>query len=667
MSGSIFDALAQMGTNPGLMALTGAGGGLAQAAMPTPYRGGVPFGAALGMAAQGMGQGANNAYAAQKTQAEAESAKLQNEMLKQYVGQLPSMLGQSAGGAPTSAQPAAEAAAPTNLFNGPDPVHKSPAVQFAVASTANKLGVDPQWATRVAYAETGSENNPYSATSDKGAVGPMQLMPETAKELGVDPNDPNANIQGGVTYLQNMNRRYGGNQVLATAAYNAGPGQVDDFINKGTPLPAETMKYIGTVFGQDPQKLLTQAGAVPGEHVQLGTTNPAKVMVPTADQTQGLQPVPISDPARAAVKQLLSLRNLAMLAPSGNGWRAVAQIQAALDNMAGPGGIVSPFDYSIYSVPGALQQRAAASQATESGKVAPETQLAANKANINVAETAAKAPYEPLQPVQVPDPANPGGFVTKYLPRGAMAGTSGTISGAITGMPAPLPEQESEAKVTGDRLAKLPDQVIPAAREGANALLRVQQAELAASRASTEGLPPGQFAPELAKAVAAAKSLGVDTSALGIDPRAVSNQQIAHEALTQLSGEMLKRLFPQRITNQDINLYAPALANYGLDPAALDQILGISKTQAQYDVNRSNSMLEWQKTHNNSLSGWEQDFYQKNGYGPQLIDAINTVKPTEKSGQAAAAKPAYREGQTATGPNGAKMVFRNGAWVDVKP
>jgi soluble lytic murein transglycosylase-like protein len=123
---------------------------------------------------------------------------------------------------------------------------RSAAYEDLILEHATRHDVDPNLVRAVIQAESGFDPH---ARSPKGAMGLMQLMPETAAEYGVDnAYDPAANIGAGVAYLKSLLVRYDGDESLALAAYNAGPGAVQKYGNTVPPY-RETREYVARVRG----------------------------------------------------------------------------------------------------------------------------------------------------------------------------------------------------------------------------------------------------------------------------------------------------------------------------------------------------------------------------------------------------------------------------------
>lgn len=168
----------------------------------------------------------------------------------------------------------------------------------AIAEAAERYNLDPGLLTKVISTESGGNPN---AVSPKGAQGLMQLMPGTAKDMGVtNPNDAAQNIDGGAKYLRQMMDRFGDTKT-ALAAYNFGPGNVA----AGKEWPAETQNYVTKILGP-----AQQSGAMPS--LQQVVADPMFRGLPEPEQLkvmekidQGFAGLPLEQKPRA-LQMLLS-------------------------------------------------------------------------------------------------------------------------------------------------------------------------------------------------------------------------------------------------------------------------------------------------------------------------------------------------------------------------
>lgn len=141
--------------------------------------------------------------------------------------------------------PAALNPAPQSRIGQPASISAPASYGDALAAASHSSGLPVELLEAVIWQESRWNQ---SAISPKGAVGLMQLMPGTARDLGVNPYDAASNMLGGARYLRSLYDRYGGNLTLALAAYNAGPDRVDKA--GGIPPIRETQDYVRSVLGR---------------------------------------------------------------------------------------------------------------------------------------------------------------------------------------------------------------------------------------------------------------------------------------------------------------------------------------------------------------------------------------------------------------------------------
>lgn len=135
---------------------------------------------------------------------------------------------------------------PAQPAEQPAPSDRTLTALEIITRAAEKAGLPPEILHSVAKAESGYRTN---AVSPKGAIGLMQLMPQTAASLNADPYDPRQNAEAGAEYLAQLLEKYKNDEhqvSKAIAAYNAGPGAVDKY--RGVPPYRETVNYVNRVI-----------------------------------------------------------------------------------------------------------------------------------------------------------------------------------------------------------------------------------------------------------------------------------------------------------------------------------------------------------------------------------------------------------------------------------
>src|SRR5438067_6173930 len=131
---------------------------------------------------------------------------------------------------------------------------KPQSLNEVINTISDRHHLDPDLINSVIHAESGF--NPH-ALSPKGARGLMQLMPQTASQLGISNSfDPSANVEGGTRYLSELLQRYNFDLIKALAAYNAGPRRVEQY--RGVPPYYERRAYVARIVRDFNRKKLSQ-------------------------------------------------------------------------------------------------------------------------------------------------------------------------------------------------------------------------------------------------------------------------------------------------------------------------------------------------------------------------------------------------------------------------
>jgi soluble lytic murein transglycosylase-like protein len=163
----------------------------------------------------------------------------------------------------------------TPLIAVPEPAPKATQnLDEIIQSISGRHRIDPDLINSVIHAESGFNQH---AISRKGAQGLMQLMPQTATHLGVaDAFNPGDNVEGGTRYLRELLERYNFDVIKALAAYNAGPGRVEQY--RGVPPYSETRAYVARIIRDfNRKKLAEKKAAAAATKASKSTTRSASI------------------------------------------------------------------------------------------------------------------------------------------------------------------------------------------------------------------------------------------------------------------------------------------------------------------------------------------------------------------------------------------------------
>jgi len=256
-----------------------------------------------------------------------------------------------------------------------------------VTRAAEKYGVDPAFALSTAKAENDDFMHSVKRKSNKGAIGLMQIMPNTAKGLKIDPYNVDQNIDGGVRYLKENLDRYGGDKMLASVAYNYGPNS--NFFKTGY-LPDETRGYITRItkhggYGDVP------VGTMPTPPMQ-------KISTGAPDMAKAKYEVTVAEPDENDLKTWSP--------PPPTTEEKVASRPVDLgDAIAGGAGAVTGVGVGHLLRPPTEREQTQISRDTRN-------ELTANQQRIALAQAQAQAQNQPA-PTQATTPTQERGYGTK--------------------------------------------------------------------------------------------------------------------------------------------------------------------------------------------------------------------------------------------------------------
>lgn len=487
-------------------------------------------------------------------------------------------------------------------------------------------------------------------TGDGGmASGPMQVhqaaLDDVNKANGTNytlpqlASDPAIGKSVGESYLKLQQARFPNRPDLALAAYNAGPTATQNAVNSGAGiggLPQSAQNYVAkgiaatgappSVTPAVPQSVqVAGPGAPTGAPPSTGAApQVTQAPVPQAAAPQGQPPqVGASNPYVAKALQTIHQAQAAMIANPYNPQIQKAG-QMAIDNahtMMGMDTFVTNPDGTQTNQRTGQQTSAAAPNShyvqTPQGSVdttgthAPTFMPSPRIATTPSGETIAVGPGGVPQVIAPPDNSGVG------------ARAAATAQGTETG------------KTVGATVGKM----VGLGQEADTAIGNIDYGVNQLHQAAAGGINSGYFAPWLATAAAAGKSLGVDTKSLGIDPSAVGNVQSAQKTLGVVAGAILQNAIGKdsAITDAKIEHFIHTQPGIETDPDAIQRVLGWARSQFTYNRGMAMDAMQNVDSSGNLPLNWQSSYYKRTGAFAPIYDPLSQeMKQPTGEGPAAA-------------------------------
>ena len=265
---------------------------------------------------------------------------------------------------------------------------------------------------------------------------------------------------------------------------------------------------------------------------------------------------------------------------------------------------------SVITLPNGIQVKALSGQQLDAAKPLPDYRETSPGSGIWVGGPGAEPKFQPPGRLVV----TPGGDVYQTTTGGAKL-LKPTDPAAVTALEA----AKTAGAAAGTATGQLTKQLAIQGRTAGQAIATIDEGMDQIAKAKAGGVNTGYFAPWLTTGLAMAKSIGIPTEALGVDPAAVGNIQTAKKTLALVSGQILQQILgpESQVTEGKINQFIHATPGIETDPQALERVLNWARSQFVYEHEMAAKAMEDASVNNGVLpNNWQAKYFHEHGFAP---------------------------------------------------